>query len=178
MDSDIISTRADLKHHFQRYYQELKKIAHQKLKYERINHTLDTAALVHEAYGKLYQQSKNQFRNSSHFLAIATLSMRRILINYARDKKRLKRGGDMIQMSYGNANIPIQTTPEEILTLHEALKKLKQLNRRQSKVVEYHFFGGFKHQEIAEYLDVSEETVRRDWRLARAWLSLELKKQM
>jgi len=178
MNPETISTLADLRHHFQAYYKELKKIAHEKLRYERINHTLDTAALVHEVYGKLYKQSRNRFQNSSHFLAIAAVSMRRILINYARDKKRLKRGGDVIQMSYGKADIPIQTTPEEILLLHEALKKLKNLNRRQGKVVEYHFFGGFKHQEIAEYLGVSEETVRRDWRLARAWLSLELKKQM
>lgn len=178
MKAEPITSFGDLKHQFQQYYQELKHIAHQKLRYERINHTLDTAALVHEAYGKLYQQSNHQFRNSSHFLAIAAVSMRRILINYARDKKRQKRGGDMILMSYGEANIPLQTTPEEILVLHEVLKKLKLLNKRQGKVVEYHFFGGFKHHEIAEYLGVSEETVRRDWRLARAWLSIELKRHL
>jgi len=178
MEPETISSFSDLRHHFQQYYQELKQIAHQKLRYERFNHTLDTAALVHEAYGKLYHQSNNRFRNSSHFLAIAAVSMRRILINYARDKKRLKRGGDLIQMTYGKADIPIHTTPEDILVLHEALKKLKLLNKRQGKVVEYYFFGGFKHHEIAEYLGVSEETVRRDWRLARAWLSLELKKEL
>ena len=103
--------------------------------------------------------------------------MRRILINYARDKKRLKRGGDMIRMTYGDVQVPVQTTPEEILSLHECLKRLKKLNKRQARVVEYHFFGGFKHQEIADHLGVSEETIRRDWRLARAWLSLEMKKQ-
>jgi RNA polymerase sigma factor (TIGR02999 family) len=178
MKAETITTLGELKHHFQQYYQELKQIAHKKLGYERYNHTLDTAALVHEAYGKLYQQSNHVFRNSSHFLAIAAVSMRRILINYARDKKRQKRGGDLIKMSYGNASIPLQTTPEEILELHEALKKLKLLNKRQGKVVEYHFFGGFKQQEIADYLGVSEETVRRDWRLARAWLSLEIKRHL
>jgi RNA polymerase sigma factor (TIGR02999 family) len=178
MGHQTISTYADLKYHFQQYYQELRKIAHQKLRYERINHTLDTSALVHEVYGKLYQQSKNQFRNSSHFLAIAAVAMRRILINYARDKKRLKRGGELIRMSHGKVNIAIHTTPDEILALYEALKRLKHLNKRQGKVVEYHFFGGFNHHEIAEYLGVSEETIRRDWRLARAWLSLELKNQL
>jgi RNA polymerase sigma factor (TIGR02999 family) len=178
MGTQEITSLGDLKYHFQQYYHELSQIARRKLRYERVSHTFDTVALVHEAYGKLYQQANFRFRNSSHFLAIAAVSMRRILINYARDKKRMKRGGEMIRMSYGNVNVPVQTTPEEILTLHEALKKLKLLNRRQARIVEYHFFGGFKHQEIAGNLGVSEETIRRDWRLARAWLSIEMKKQL
>ncbi|MGK7396567.1 MAG: ECF-type sigma factor [Candidatus Cyclobacteriaceae bacterium M3_2C_046] len=168
---------ADLKHMFQECYQELNLIAHKKLGYERANHTLDTTGLVHEVYDKLYHQTKARYQNTSHFLAIASVTMRRILINYARSKNRVKRGGDQIRMTYGNMNLPLQTTPEEIINLHEALHKLKKLNYRQSKVVEFHFFGGFKHQEIAKYLDVSEETVRRDWRLAKAWLGVFLKKQ-
>ncbi|MBR9998052.1 MAG: sigma-70 family RNA polymerase sigma factor [Cyclobacteriaceae bacterium] len=178
MNAQNISTLGELKHHFKQYYHELSQIAHRKLRFERIDHTLDTVALVHEAYGRLYQQANSHFRNSSHFLAIAAVSMRRILINYARDKKRQKRGGDLIRMSYGKANIPVQTTPEDILALHDALNKLKRLNKRQARVVEFHFFGGFKHHEIAEHLSVSEETIRRDWRLARAWLSIEMKKQL
>ena len=177
MHTQGISSMSELKRHFQQYYHELSQIARRKLRYERMDHTFDTVALVHEAYGKLHQQEKNRFRNSTHFLAIAAISMRRILINYARDKKRLKRGGDMIRMTYGAVQVPVQTTPEEILSLHECLKRLKKLNKRQARVVEYHFFGGFKHQEIADHLGVSEETIRRDWRLARAWLSLEMKKQ-
>jgi RNA polymerase sigma factor (TIGR02999 family) len=178
MSVQNISSLGELKHHFQLYYHELSQIARRKLRYERIDHTFDTVALVHEAYGKLHQQANSNFRNSSHFLAIAAVSMRRILINYARDKKRLKRGGEMIKMSYGDVNVPVQTTPEQILSLYEALKKLKSLNKRQARVVEYHFFGGFKHHEIADHLGVSEETIRRDWRLARAWLSIEMKKQV
>ena len=168
----------DLRQLFQECYNELSRIASRKLTYEKVSHTLDTYGLVHEVYEKMYQQPNARFNNSTHFLAIASITMRRILINYAKSKNRLKRGGDLIKMTYGKVSLPIETTPEEIIALHEALQKLKRLNKRQSKVVEYHFFGGFKHHEIASYLGVSEETVRRDWRLARAWLSLELKKQI
>jgi len=170
-------TITDLKHLFQGCYDQLSEMAHRKLVFERAGHTLDTSGLVHEVYDKLQQQRVDFFNNSSHFLAIASITMRRILINYARDKKRQKRGGDLIQITFDRVNEAVQTTPEQILSLHEALQKLKKLNKRQSRVVEYHFFGGFKLKEIAEYLQVSEETVRRDWRLARAWLSLQLKNQ-
>ena len=171
-------TITDLKHLFQGCYEQLNEMAHRRLVYERAGHTLDTSGLVHEVYDKLQQQQQAQFNNSGHFLAIASITMRRILINYARDKKRQKRGGDMIQITFDRVNESVETTPEQIISLHEALNKLRKFNKRQSRVVEYHFFGGFQLKEIAGYLQVSEETVRRDWRLARAWLSLELKKQI
>lgn len=178
MNTPQKASLSDLKQLFKGCYNELNQIAHRKLIYENVNHTLDTAGLVHEVYDKMQKQQAAKFNNSTHFLAVASIAMRRILINYARDKNRLKRGGDVIKMSYGKVPLPIETTPEEILALHDALHKLKKMNARQSKVVEYHFFGGFKLKEIANYLEVSEETVRRDWRLARAWLSLELKKEL
>lgn len=165
----------ELKQLFQYCYLELNAIAHRKLQYEVAEFTLDTCGLVHEVYEKMHRQQNAQYKNSDHFLAVASMVMRRVLINYARDKKRQKRGGDMIMMTYSNINQPVKTTPEDILYLHEALNRLRKLNKRQYRVVEFYFFGGFTHKEIAGYLEVSEETVRRDWRLARAWLSLQMK---
>jgi RNA polymerase sigma factor (TIGR02999 family) len=165
----------DLKQLFQYCYFELNALAHRKLQFEVKEFTLDTTGLVHEVYEKMHQQQNANYKNSNHFLAVASMVMRRVLINHARDKKRQKRGGDMIMMTYSKVNHAVKTTPEDILYLHDALNGLKKLNKRQYRVVEFYFFGGFTHKEIADYLNVSEETVRRDWRLARAWLSLQLK---
>ena len=136
--------------------------------------TLDTAALVHEAYLKMDNHEKG-YVDKNHFLAIAAIVMRRFLVDYARQKKRQKRGGDQIQLTYGSANQAVMTSPEEVLQLNDALNRLKSLNSRQWRVVEFHFFGGYKHEEIAEMMGVSIDTVRRDWRLAKAWLSKELR---
>lgn len=149
-------------------------MAHQKLRFEYNSETLDTSALVHEAYLKLENHGKS-FKSKSHFLAIAAIVMRRFLVDYARQKKRLKRGGDQIQLTYGAVNEAILTTPEEVLHLNEALNRLKAINNRHCRVVEYHFFGGYKHAEIAQMMGVSVDTIRRDWRLAKAWLSNEMK---
>lgn len=165
---------AVLKAQFNACYQELNRIAHSKLRNANPNFTLDTCALVHEVYFKLHGQSEFQFRNNAHFIAIAAISMRRVLVDYARRRKREKRGGNSFFLTYGAVADPVMTTPEQILQLHDLLNQLKRINRRQSKVVEYHFFGGYKHEEIAQLLTVSVDTVRRDWRLAKAWLSNEL----
>lgn len=174
--TDAKNTLSDLRAQFQSCYEELNRLAHNKLRYEESFHTFDTSALVHEVYDNMYKQRQFQFRSTSHLLAIAAIVMRRILIDYARQRKRLKRGGDMIRMTYGVISSPVQTTPEEIILLDESLKRLRSLNKRQSRVVEYHFFGGYKHEEIAEILGVSIDTIRRDWRLAKAWLSIQLKR--
>ena len=163
-----------LKAQFNACYRELNRIAHHKLKDENLNFTLDTSALVHEVYFKLHGQKEFQFQNNAHFIAIAAITMRRVLVDYARQRKRQKRGGSNLFLTYGAIVDPVMTTPEQILQLHDFLNQLKQINKRQSKVVEYHFFGGYKHEEIAQLLDVSVDTVRRDWRLARAWLSSQL----
>lgn len=154
-------------------YDELSAMASQRLRNERSAYTLDTSALVHEAYLKMDKHEKNA-NSRSHFLAIAAIVMRRFLVDYARQKQRMKRGGDQIQLTYGAIENPIETTPEEIINLNEALKRLKGVNNRHCRIVEFHFFGGYKHQEIANLLGVSIDTVRRDWRLAKAWLSKEL----
>jgi RNA polymerase sigma factor (TIGR02999 family) len=124
----------------------------------------------------MFRNKQQKFKNESHFLAIAAIVMRRILIDYARQKKRQKRGGDLLRMTYGAVAGPVETTPEEIILLDESLKRLRQMNKRQSRVVEYYFFGGYKHEEIATIMNVSVDTIRRDWRMAKAWLSSQIKK--
>lgn len=173
---DKRNTVSVLRGQFQSCYDELSRIAHNKLRYEHALHTFDTSALVHEVYDNMFRHTQNKFRNETHFLAVAAIVMRRILIDYARQKKRQKRGGELIRMTYGAVANPVETTPEEILLLDESLKRLRQLNKRQSRVVEYYFFGGYKHAEIAGIMNVSIDTVRRDWRLAKAWLSFQMKK--
>lgn len=157
-------------------YDELHQVAHMQLRKERRNHTLNATALVHEAYFKLVDQTKVNWQNRAHFFAIASQAMRRILINYAYQRKAQKRGGEDVKITFVDENIMRESKPEELLALDEALNKLKLINERQSKIIEYWFFVGLTHEEIAEVLGISVPTVRRDWRLARAWLSRELKK--
>ncbi|MGA8264967.1 MAG: sigma-70 family RNA polymerase sigma factor [Ignavibacteriaceae bacterium] len=157
-------------------YDELHQVAHMHLRKERRNHTLNATALVHEAYFKLVDQTKVNWQNRAHFFAIASQAMRRILINYALQRKAQKRGGDDVKITFVDENVMRESKPEELLALDEALNRLKLINERQSKIIEYWFFVGLTHEEIAEVLGISVPTVRRDWRLARAWLSRELKK--
>lgn len=156
-------------------YDELQMLARQKLRGERSDHTLDTSALVHEAYEKLVEQDRMTWKNRAHFLGVAALSMRRILINYAHRKDAQKRGGGAVHVGLEDdvGTRPVHT--EELIDLDEALKKLERLHERPSQVVTLRYFGGLTQQETAEALGVSVATVRRDWRLARAWLSRELR---
>lgn len=158
-----------------RIYDELHALAHRQLRRERSNHTLNTTALVHEAYLKLVDQNRASLQNRVHFFAIASLAIRRILINYANKRSAQKRGGDLIRTTFDEGQIVREGKTEELLALDEALQRLEGMNERQSLVVTYRFFGGLTHQEIAEVLDVSVPTVRRDWRLARAWLSRQMR---
>jgi RNA polymerase sigma factor (TIGR02999 family) len=155
-------------------YNELHDMAGRQLRRERPDHTLNATALVHEAYLKLIDQKKVNWQNRAHFFGIASLAMRRILINYAQMHIAEKRGGNNVLVTFDDAAMPRESKAEELLVLDEALQHLGELNERQAKVVEYRFFGGLTQEEIAEVLNVSVPTVRRDWRLARAWLSREL----
>jgi RNA polymerase sigma factor (TIGR02999 family) len=157
-----------------RVYDELRVLARLKLRGERADHTLNTTALVHEAYEKLVQQDRMTWQNRAHFMSIAALSMRRILINHAHKRNAQKRGGGAPVATFEDGMAPRTVHAEELIDLDDALQRLEQLNERQSKVVTYRFFGGLTQKEIAEVLGVSVPTVRRDWRLARAWLSREL----
>lgn len=156
-------------------YKNLHRIARQQLGRERPGHTLNATALVHEAYLRLVDQNRVNWQNRAHFFAIAAQSMRRILINYAHERKAQKRGGDQVIVTFVEESVPRETRAEELIALDEALTRLSGMSERQGKVVEYWFFGGLTHEEIAEVLGVSLPTVRRDWRFARAWLIRELK---
>jgi len=158
-----------------RVYDELRAMARRKLRGERADHTLNTTALVHEAYEKLVQQDRMTWQNRAHFLSVAALSMRRILLNYARDRAAQKRGGGAPVATFEDGMAPRTVRVEELIDLDDALNRLEERSERQSQVVTYRFFGGLTQREIAEVLGVSEPTVRRDWRLARAWLSRELR---
>ncbi len=163
---------------FPKVYGELKQLAHYNLRSEARNHTFNTTALVHEAYVRMEKSLGGDELPKAAFFSLAAQAMRRILVDYARKQKRLKWGGGQIHITHHDDRKVVPSTPEEILALHDLLEQFKALNQRQYQVVEFWFFGGFKHEEIAEILDVSLSSVRRDWRLARAWLSRELKREL
>jgi RNA polymerase sigma factor (TIGR02999 family) len=156
-------------------YKEMHQLAHMHLRGERRDHTLNATALVHEAYIKLVDQDKITWQNRAHFFGIASQAMRRILINYANARIAQKRGGNQVLATFVDDKMRRESKPEELIALDEALKKLEEINERQSKIIEHWFFVGLKHEEIAEVLNVSVPTVRRDFRLAKAWLSREMK---
>jgi RNA polymerase sigma factor (TIGR02999 family) len=156
-------------------YAELRKIASRQMRRERSDHTLDTSALVHEAYLSLARSDAVTWQDRAHFLATAAIAMRRILIDYARRKAAEKRGGGMARATFHDEDFVREARPEELLELDEALKRLEAIDERQAQVVVYKFFAGLTHDEIAEVLGMSESSVRRDWRLARTWLSREIK---
>jgi len=156
-------------------YDELRKIAGSKMNQERAGHTLSPTSLVHEVYMKLVNQRDTNWQNRAHFFAVASIAMRRILINYANKRVAQKRGGDSPLVTFNEELMSQDNNAEELIMLDRALQKLNKLSERQAKVIEYKFFGGLEFNEIAEVLQVSLPTIRRDWRLARAWLVRELK---
>ena len=149
---------------------ELHRIAHSYMRRENPNHTLQTTALVNEAYLRLVDQKKTQWQNRAHFFGIAARIMRRILMNYARDQQRLKRGGGAIQVSLSDAAVISLTRTADLIALDEALERLASVDERKSRVVELRYFGGLSIEETAEVLGVSDITVMRDWKFAKAWL--------
>ncbi len=167
-NSDVVNTLLPL------IYDELHRMASNQLRNERRDHTLNATALVHEAYLKLVDQDRVSWQNRAHFLGVAAQAMRRILINYAEARRAQKRGGDVVATTFDDELAPQDARADDLIELDEALKRLHAVNPRQASAVEYRFFGGLTHEEIAELLDVSVPTVRRDWRLARAWLASEL----
>ncbi|MFQ5571986.1 MAG: sigma-70 family RNA polymerase sigma factor [Rhodothermales bacterium] len=156
-------------------YEELQRLAHHHLKQERPDHTLNTTALVHEAYLKLVDQRQVQWQNRAHFFALASLAMRRILVNYARHRNRIKRGGGAIKLSLDDGlAVMSEERAEEIVALDEALTRLIGINERAARVVECRFFGGLTIEETATALGIAPMTVKRDWRLAKTWLRREV----
>jgi RNA polymerase sigma factor (TIGR02999 family) len=157
-------------------YDELHAIAQRQMRRERPGHTINTTALVHEAYLRLVDQREVSWQNRAHFLALAAQAMRRIMINYAQARLAEKRGGGEALVSFDDEMIAKEAKAEELIELDAALHRLQQLSDRQSQIVEMRFFGGLTHEEIAEALGISVPTVQRDWRMARAWLARELRR--
>ena len=155
-------------------YDELHRLARRYMSRERKGHTLQTTALINEAYVRLVDQRNVQWANRSHFFAISAQIMRRILIDHARRHAYAKRGGGARQVSLDETATVIQEDLAEFLRLDEALKSLAELDPRRSQVVELKYFGGLNNDEIAGVLKISKNTVIRDWNMARAWLHSQL----
>ncbi|MEQ8763490.1 MAG: sigma-70 family RNA polymerase sigma factor [Planctomycetota bacterium] len=155
-------------------YEELRNRAEGYLGSERKDHTLQPTALVHEAYLRLVRQDQQHWENRKHFLALAAISMRRILINHAEKRAALKRGGKRRRVTLFEAESPFDEQADDLLALDEALKRFEEVDPDKARIVEMRFFAGLTNEEIARSLDVSTRTVERGWRLARAWLRKEI----
>jgi RNA polymerase sigma factor (TIGR02999 family) len=156
-------------------YDELRGIASRQLRGERPDHTLETTALVHEAYVKLVGLDRISWQNRAHFLAVASQAMRRVLVDYAVSRRAEKRGGVRRKVSLDGIDDPGQAHPvETLIALDTALHRLEQIDPRLSRVVECRYFGGMSVEEAADALHVSPATIKRDWSVARAWLNREL----
>ncbi len=155
-------------------YDELKRIAQRYLRNERHGHTLQSTALVHEAYVRLTNQQLPQWQNRAHFFAVAAQLMRQILVDHARAHRADKRGGGACKLTMEEAEQSPLKVDVDVIALDDALKTLSELDSQQGKVVDLKFFGGLSIEETAEVLGVSPSTVKRDWITARAWLHREL----
>lgn len=155
-------------------YQELRRLAHRYMAGQRADHTLQTTALVNEAYLRLASQDDPRFANRSHFLAVAAKAMRQVLVDHAKSNLRQKRGAGAKAVELDEAALLSPEPAREILDLNDALEKLATLDARKAHVVELKYFGGLKQEEIAEVLNVSVVTVQRDWTFSKAWLYAEL----
>lgn len=151
-------------------YDELHRLAHQYMNKERSGHTLQTSALVNEAFVRLVGQRDVHWQNRAHFFGIAAQMMRRILVDYARNRQYVKRGGNARQVSLDEAVIVSKERSADVVALDDALKDLAEFDLRKSQIVELRFFGGLSIDETAKVLAVSPGTVMRDWTLAKAWL--------
>lgn len=155
-------------------YKELKRIASRQLARERSNHTLQATALVHEAYLRLIDQHSVDWRNRAHFFSIAAEMMRRILVNHAMSRQSQKRGAGETLLSLDEAIRFANKQGLDLVLLDEALKRLAEFDPTQARIVELRFFAGLTIEEVAEVLGVSDSTVKREWRSAKAWLAAQL----
>lgn len=155
-------------------YGELRRIAQHYLRNERPGHTLQSTALVHEAYVRLIGQNLPEWQNRAHFFAVAAQLMRQILVDHARGRRSNKRGGGVCKLALEEAQDVAQLVDIDILALDDALKTLSEMDPQQGKVVELKFFGGLSIEDTAEVLGISSSTVKREWTSARAWLHREI----
>jgi RNA polymerase sigma factor (TIGR02999 family) len=155
-------------------YDEMRRLAHRYLRRERPGHTLQSTALVHEAFVRLTGNAPPQWEDRAHFFGIAAHLMRQILVEYARSRNAGKRGGAAIKLAIDSVDVPGQIPGLDIVALDDALKDLARIDPQQSRVVELRFFSGLSIEDTAEVLGISESTVKRDWNTARVWLFREL----
>jgi len=155
-------------------YEELRRLAHHFMDGQRPDHTLQTTALVNEAYLRLADQTNPNWQSRAHFFAVAARAMRQILVSYARSQRSQKRGGGAFKVDLDEAALVSPEQSKEIVDLHEALEQLAALDSRKAQVVELKYFGGLNYDEMAEVLKISRVTVRRDWEFAKVWLYTEL----
>lgn len=155
-------------------YEELRRLAHKCMSRERPDHTMQTSALLNEAYLRLVDQKNIHWQDRSHFFGIAARLMRQVLVDYARKRRYAKRGGDAPRVPLDEAMIVSAERAADVVALDDALKGLAEIDPRQSQIVELRFFGGLSIEETAEVLGVSPGTVMRDWTLAKAWLRRDI----
>lgn len=155
-------------------YAELRRQASRYLRQERPGHTLQTTALINEAYLRLVDQKSVQWQNRAQFFGIAAQLMRRILVDHARTKHRAKRGGSAIRVSLSEATAVTKDANQDLIEIDEALTRLAEIDEQQSKIVELRFFSGLNVEETAAALNISPATVKRDWSVAKAWLHREI----
>ena len=158
-------------------YNELHRLARQYMARERTDHTLQTSALLNEAYLRLIEVKQVQWQNRGHFFAMAARTMRRILVDFARARDNEKRGGHVSRVSLDEAVVVSREPEQDLVALDDALQALEIIHPRKSRVVELRFFGGLSVEETAEALQVSVDTVKRDWRFAKLWLVRELSRE-
>lgn len=155
-------------------YEELRRVAHNRLQGEPAGHSLDTTALVHETYMRLVNQTRVEWRDRTHFFAVASTLMRRFLVDYARRRRAVKRGGDRLRVSLDPEALSFEYEIDRVLVLDDALRRLAAVDERLARVVECRFFGGLTEEETAAALDLTTRTVQRDWSKAKALLHEEL----
>jgi RNA polymerase sigma factor (TIGR02999 family) len=156
-------------------YQELRRLAAYYMRRERPGHTLQTSALVNEAYMRLVDYSQMRWQSRAHFFAVAAQAMRRILVEHARKRHFAKRGGGAVKVSFDEAAIVSQEQASELVALDDALTSLEAMDQRKARIVELRYIGGLNIEETAEVLAISPATVQREWRAAKAWLYRAIK---
>lgn len=157
-------------------YQELRRLAAYYMRRERPGHTLQTSALVNEAYMRLVDYSQMRWQSRAHFFAVAAQAMRRILVEHARKRHFAKRGGGAVKVSFDEAAIVSQEQAADLVALDDALTSLEAMDERKARIVELRYIGGLNIEETAEVLAISPATVQREWRAAKAWLYREIQK--
>lgn len=158
-------------------YDEFRDMAAQYLRQERSDHTLQPTALVHEAFLRLIDQKNVDWKGRTHFLAIGAQAMRRVLVDHARKRRRIKRGGERQRITFDDQIMLSPQHDEDLLAVDQLLAELQTVDPRQAQIVELRFFGGMTSSEVAEYLGISKSTADREWRMVRAWLRQQLSEE-